>query len=95
MTTTHPSTSTIHIWVTKYALTSGIVEYDAQTSHQPNMVVVPAHDDDKGHALLTQYFHTPDWHTTREAAVARAEEMRAAKLKSLTAQIAKLSKLTF
>jgi len=93
MTTTHPST--IHIWVTKYALTQGIFEYDAKTTHQPNMVFVPAHTDDKGHALLTQYFHSKDWHTTREAAVARAEEMRAAKLKSLTAQLAKLSKLTF
>lgn len=36
-----------------------------------------------------------EWHRTREGAVAKAEEMRVARIASLEKQIAKLRKLRF
>lgn len=44
---------------------------------------------------ITVTFHGNEWHRTREEAVARAEQMRAAKIASLKKQIAKLEKLSF
>lgn len=41
------------------------------------------------------YFHGNDWHRTPEDALARAEEMRKAKLLSLKNQIQKLEAMTF
>ncbi|MRI57468.1 hypothetical protein D8770_26580 [Methylobacterium sp. DB1607] len=41
------------------------------------------------------YFYGEDWHPTREAALARAEEMRAAKIASLHRQIERLESLEF
>lgn len=40
-------------------------------------------------------FWPDDWHPTREAAVARANEMKVAKIASLKRQIAKLEALEF
>lgn len=81
----------ITVWITKYALTTGImteqVEDPAQ-DYSPNMVCAKA-------IGLSAYFHGKDWHRTREAAVARAEEMRKTKLVSLRMQIAKLENKTF
>jgi hypothetical protein len=41
------------------------------------------------------YLQGKDWHTTKEAAVARANEMRAKKIDSLRKQIMKLEGMTF
>jgi hypothetical protein len=57
---------------------------DAKSSHVDTMVVVGA-----------LCLHKPDWHTTPEAAIARAEEMRTKKIASLKKQIAKLEAMTF
>lgn len=76
------------IYVTRFALTSGIQEFDADKI-EGDMVV--AYDQYR----CRLYFHGNDWHRTREAAVARAEEMRVKKLQSLERQIKKVSKLVF
>lgn len=83
----------IHVWVTKHALTEGIREYDAQETHTPRMVAV-AYTDDQGHRVFDQYLNTPDWHLTREAAIAQVEKMRLAEIERLEAKIAKLRALT-
>jgi hypothetical protein len=41
------------------------------------------------------HFHRPDWHETKEAAIARAEVMRKKKLASLKKQISRLEALSF
>lgn len=73
--------TTIHVWVTKYALTKGILEFDAETTNFSHMVCLPFNPTEP--FLRRQYFHDNEWHTTRAAAVARAEEMRQAKLKTI------------
>ena len=74
------------VWVTKYAMSGkGVIPCeDAKSSHVDTMVVVGA-----------LCLHEDDWHTTPEAAIARAEEMRTKKIASLKKQIAKLEAMTF
>lgn len=79
-------------WITKYAMTAGIqpVEADEPRAEFPGMLSVPGKT-----GSYTQGFHGRDWHRTREAAVARAEEMRTAKIKSLEKSLAKMKSLKF
>lgn len=49
------------VWITKYALTSGIVETEAEVCTD-NMISVK----DAGHC--TVYFHGNEWHKSRESA---------------------------
>ena len=76
----------MRIWVTKYAMSGkGVIPCeDASSSHVDTMVVVGS-----------LFLHRGDWHTTPEAAIARAEEMRTKKIASLKKQIAKLEAMTF
>lgn len=77
------------VWITKYALTSGIFEVDAETCTSPSLMVVRKPGE------LTAYFHANDWHKSKEDAIARAEEMRAKKIASLRKIIAKLEAMSF
>lgn len=74
------------VWITKYALTAGIIEAEGEFSEQyPSMV---SYRDSTGPAL--QFVHGNDWHTTESAAFRQAEEMRQKKIASLKKQIKKL-----
>ena len=80
----------ITVWVTKYALTTGIIieQVEEPNPERPHMI--------HAKALGPQaYFHGRDWHRTREDAVTRAKEMRIARLASLRKQIAKLESKIF
>jgi hypothetical protein len=77
------------VWITKYALTSGIFEVDAETCTSPSLIAVRKPGE------LTAYFHNNDWHKSKEDAIARAEEMRAKKIASLRKSIAKLEAMSF
>lgn len=76
-------------WVTKYALTDGILKMQVEDCFDtsPNMV-------QKINGPQA-WFHGKDWHRTYEAAIARAEEMRTAKLESIEKQRARISALEF
>ena len=74
-------------WITRYALSGGIKEVSGTQSREfPAMITAYPNRD---------HYHDGDWHRTREAAVAKAEKMRVAKIASLKKQIAKLEKLRF
>ncbi len=77
----------IKAWVTKCALTEGIQLVDGEVCHEisSGMLSYGAY----GTA------HGKDWHRTPEAALARAEEMRKAKIASLRKSIEKMERLTF
>lgn len=76
------------IWVTTYALTEGIKEYDARPVDISTGVM--------GYAQ-NRYVHGEgkNWHRTYEAARDRAEWMRVAKIESLLKQVDKLQALKF
>ncbi|WP_448309578.1 hypothetical protein [Pantoea sp. PGP6] len=76
-------------YITKYALTFGI--YVAKGEVRDDMFIQKAQQPSE----FNQYFHGNEWHLSKEEALARAEEMRIRKLKSLDAQIKKVSLLTF
>ncbi len=65
--------------ITKFALTSGVftTEWEAGSN---GLIRTPQ----------SGYFHRGEWHLTRSEAVERVTEMRAAKLKSIDRQRAKL-----
>ena len=78
------------VWITKYALTDGIIENDAEvcidTDATGNMIVCDR-----------VYFHGEgrEWHRTKESAIQKAEEMRQKKIASLKKQIEKLEGMKF
>lgn len=74
-------------YITRYALTKGILEIEAEFVSQTAIVEI--------NALWTVYYHKPDWYLTREEAVAQAQEMRDKKIQSLEKSITKLKKRTF
>lgn len=80
------------IYITKYALTSGIKEAEAESCSYPEMVVVR-----KEGAAMDQFFHKigRDYCLSREDAIVTAEKMRVAKIASLKKSIQKFEKLTF
>lgn len=76
------------VYITKYALTKGIYEAEAEESNNfPGMITTKDYS----------YFHGEgkDWTRTKETAIVRAEEMRLKRIESLKKQIEKLEKLKF
>lgn len=73
------------VWITKYALSSGI--FTAEVKDTGSTVV-----NVKGYYTG---FYGKDWHRTEKEAIARAEEMRAKRLQSLERQVKKISVLKF
>ncbi len=78
----------MRIWVTKYALSSGLFEIEAE----PDGHYVSWRDPT---FLQSAWGENKQWCRTRDAAERRADEMRKAKIVSLHKQIAKLEKMTF
>ena len=77
------------VWITKYALTTGIYEIEAEITENGS-----AYDM---HASLPTFYHKEgkDWHRTKESAIKKAEEMRQKKIESLKKQIEKLEEMRF
>lgn len=81
------------VWVTKYALTKGILECWGEVDEDKLYVTVSF---GSGNHSWRQYFKMGrDAHLTREAAVAKAHEMRMRRIASLQKQIANLEQMTF
>ena len=80
------------VWVTKYALTQGIFEEEVTFGSGTTEMVVTNHDNGCGN-----YYHGKgrEWHETKASAVAKADEMRKAKIASMKKKIMKLEKLNF
>ena len=79
----------IKAWITKYALTEGIEVVDAEVCGDGGMITY----GNIGYG--SQYAHGKDWHRTPEAAIARAEGMRKAKIASLKKSLAKIEAMAF
>lgn len=78
-------------YVTKYALSGGIGRYEIERVDPSGYAKVLMPESFSGWDTLG----ASHWHSTPEAALARAETMRVAKIASLKKQIAKLEKLEF
>lgn len=80
------------VWITKYALTSGIEKTTAKKVYK-NSIEVSGVTYSKGVQKTTQYFHGNEWHRTEEEAIARVRVMIANKIKSLEKSLEKMRKL--
>lgn len=80
----------VHVWVTKYALTSGIFECDAEicSDVSTDMIRIKRNHFD-------EYFHKNEWYTSKLDAIVRAEEMKEKKINSLNKQLNKISNINF
>lgn len=78
-------------WITKYALTQGIYEIDAEicTNTSTDMI------QDINNKYIYYHGEGRQWHSTKEAAIIKATQMRDRKVKALHTQLNKLNKLTF
>ena len=74
----------VKAYITKYALTNGIIEKDG-------IIVKDIYFEVKKYG----FFSKGDYFFTKEEAVEKAEQMRLKKIASLKKQILKLEKLTF
>ncbi|WP_457797593.1 hypothetical protein [Methylocystis sp. S23] len=80
----------MRVWITKYALSSGVFEMDADHDERwPDMV------SNRSNRLQNFHGDGRDWHRTKESALVKAEEMRVAKIEALKKQIAKLENMRF
>lgn len=79
------------VYVTKYALTRGILEFTARERKALNPIVV----DDPDGMNKKASFYGSDWHADFDAAQARAEQMRDARMRLLRKQIEKLENMRF
>lgn len=76
----------IKVYITKYALTQGIQEEEADTIH---------HTDTMVSVGGWTYYHGNDWHLELDAAKQRAEQMRINKIESVRKSLKKLENMTF
>jgi hypothetical protein len=79
------------VYITKYALTKGILKVDAEITSITGMVEYC----DGGAFPVYAYGEGREWHLLEKSALDTAEWMRQKKLKSHTKAIDKLRKLTF
>ena len=76
------------VWISKYALTDGVKEYEAEINEGSAY---------PGHPFMSfiGFKMGVDAHETKESAIAAAEKMRIKKIASVKKQLAKLEALRF
>ena len=80
----------MRVFISKYALSSGIFSVEAEFLESKDSV---KYRRDGGSFM--EFAHKNEWHSCADKAIARAEEMRIAKLKSLDKQAKKVSAMVF
>jgi hypothetical protein len=79
------------VWITKYALTKGIIEVDdAQNCNDASMIRCPSLG-----SFAMFHGEGKEWHKTKESAIAKAEEMRVKAIATHLKSIEKLEKMRF
>ena len=79
----------MRLYVTKYALSKGILIVDAEVSDDfPNVASIKVGLGGSNH------FYGNEWHTSPEGALIQAEKMLVAKIASVRRKLHKLEKMT-
>lgn len=78
------------VWITKYALTDGIIEADANPVLCGSVCI-----SDIISPVLCRILNEGEWHSDKKQAIDKAEEMRQKKIASLKKQIEKLKEMRF
>ena len=81
------------VWITKYALTQGIIEADGFNSHIfPGAIIIKPKYPLPFDATT---FKEGDWFVDRESAISRAETMRKNGIERLKKEIQRLEEMKF
>lgn len=86
--------ATVKFFVTKYALSQGILKFDGLLGQGRSKGVASGRISGEG-SMAYFFGEGKDWHLTLESALKRAEELRKAKLVALHRQISEIEKLDF
>lgn len=78
------------VFVTKYALTQGIIEREADYCSYLSIGIIKARGP-----YTFEYYHKPFWYETMEEAIAHAETIRDKKLKSIEKQMKRIKSIKF
>ena len=78
------------VWITKYALTRGIIEAEGKLTSYDSMRVV-----NQDLPLASRWFYNGEWYSDKQSAIKKAEEMRQKKIESLKKQIKKLEAMKY
>jgi len=81
----------VKVWITKYALSQGILEAEGTQTETPTMIRVRGKNTDL--SVYDSYFHKPYWHLSPVDAAEHAKHLVDKKLASLIKQEKKLKKL--
>lgn len=84
-----PSEAGMKVWITKYALSRGIFEKDAELCPGTEGRMISVRSDHWG----SEIYHKPDWHESEQEAIQRAVIMAKNKQSTLQKQIVKVEKL--
>ena len=81
------------VWITKYALTDGLIEAIAYKLTWRTYIVIPKYrGTDVG---MIRLMNILDFSISKKSAIQKAEEMRQKKIESLKKQIKKLEEVRF
>ena len=75
----------MQVYITKYALTRGIIATEAEKCDPTDMISTKDY----------YYQHKPHWHESLQDAIAQAEKMRLKKIASLEKQLKKIKEISF
>jgi hypothetical protein len=78
------------VWITRRALTQGVIEAEAVLCKTPSGKMIEV-----GSGFSSEIFHKPYWHTSREAALDHAEDLRQRRVVALHKELKKLRALKF
>lgn len=82
------SPKSMKIYITKYALTTGIKEIDIENRSVTNDTIYFCNNSN-----YYQHYRGNDWHTTLESAILRAKDMKKRKIKSLEKTLERIKNL--
>ena len=89
-------TETSEGWVAIWALTSGIFKTKGKRhAGYPDMVEITVPEGGAEDRVLVYEISKEDWHTTRQAAVKQAQQMRRQRIAALTKELNRLKGLRF
>jgi hypothetical protein len=82
----------MRVWITKYALTQGILEKEADICKTVSGDMIEIQG-----TRFAEYYHGKgrDWHLTKEDAIKKAEKMKQNKIKNIEKQLDNLRNLKF
>lgn len=83
------------VWITKYALTRGIIGVESKEAYIGGYCVVKENQINKNGRDVCVHLVYGDWDENKESAINKAEEMRKKKIAGLKKQIKKLERMRF